>query len=96
MSIGETARRILNLVICYVAWFGAIGLVLYAAFGMTRTEATQNRWIGLTVIILIGVAVTATLIRSRYKLADVIREVFLTGVRTGRTVPCKDDDNKTE
>lgn len=95
MKVNETTRRILNMLICYAAWTGAIGLALFAAFGMSREEAAQNRWIGLTVILLMGVAITASLIRSRYKLAEVISEVFLAGVRTGRTAPSK-DDNETK
>lgn len=80
--ITENHKRVLNMIACWGSWFSAIGIAVWAVFFTDPLHPV--RWAGLAVIILMGVAITASLIRSRYKLADTITNVFRAGVKVGQ------------
>lgn len=73
----EDFRRKASLIICWGAWAGAFVLTTSIVFGVT------SRQYGTLVVLLIGIGVTSSLIRSRYRLADTIAQVFETGIRLG-------------
>lgn len=77
----EVWRRWANLILCYGFWAVTIGLSIWVSFWeIPHTE----RWTTFAIILSLGAAITATLIRMRYKLTDTIIGVFYAGVRTGR------------
>lgn len=80
--ITENHKRVLNMIVCWGSWFSAIGIATWVVFFTDPLHPVRGG--GLTVIILMGVAITASLIRSRYKLADTITEVFRQGVKIGQ------------
>lgn len=80
----ENHRRLLNLITCCASWAGAVGIAVWVVFFHDAVAQHSSRWPGLAVIILVGIAITASFIRSRYKLADTITEVFRAGVRVGQ------------
>jgi hypothetical protein len=81
MGLNENVRRVANLVICYGAWTCTVGVAAWIVFhGVPATV----RWPTFSVIIMMGVGITASLIRSRYKLADTIKDVFHAGIAVGR------------
>lgn len=76
--LSEDVRRFLNLIICYGAWLGSLTMAWWVI------DSNHRRY-GVIVVFLIGVAVTASLVRSRYKLVDSITEAFQAGLRIGRS-----------
>lgn len=82
--ITENRKRLLNMIVCWGSWVTAIGIATWVVFFHDPIQQHSTRWPGLAVIILMGVAITASLIRSRYKLADTITDVFRAGVKVGQ------------
>lgn len=85
MVRNEDFRRRANLVICIIAWAGALLLTTWVVIDI------DHRPYGTGVVVLVGIGITASLIRSRYKLAETISEVFHAGMLAGWNTPKRED-----
>lgn len=79
--ISEDTRRRSALVTAWTAWAAALSLTVFRVVGVFEGPHP----IGAVIILLIGVAVTATMARSRYKLKEAIVGAFEAGLRAADT-----------
>lgn len=81
----EPTRRLMASVLQWAAWATVVGVFVYATSQFDPNRGNfAPQWVGFTFIFAIGVAITATLVRSRMRLTQTILSVFRAGQRSER------------